>query len=134
MTLILCPCCSGKPFSRCCAPYLKGTEKPRTVEKLMRSRYSAYALSGYGDYLYATWHPQTRVGISPEALSAPSVSWQSLDIRETQVQGNFGYVEFMARYLAEDGQLKDHHERSRFVRMKGQWLYLDGDVDTQRAS
>ena len=39
----MCPCCSGKEYSECCEPIIKGTRKAATPAELMRSRYSAYA-------------------------------------------------------------------------------------------
>ena len=46
-----CACGSGKLFSNCCSPFLSGKALPKTVKQLMRSRYAAFALSGYGQYL-----------------------------------------------------------------------------------
>jgi SEC-C motif domain protein len=37
-----CNCGSGKSFSECCEPVLKGKRKPVTAEELMRARYSAF--------------------------------------------------------------------------------------------
>ena len=48
-----CPCASNLTFDRCCEPYLAGKKAPETAEKLMRSRFSAYALAR-ADYLAAT--------------------------------------------------------------------------------
>ena len=39
----LCPCGSGKKYSECCEPIIKGTILAPTPEALMRSRYTAYA-------------------------------------------------------------------------------------------
>jgi len=89
----------------------------------MRSRYSAYVLKR-SDYLAATWHPSTR----PASLdvSADDTQWQRLEIVATEKGGsgdNDGVVEFAAYY--QGGQL---HERSRFLKEEGKWLYVDGDI------
>ena len=34
----LCPCGSGKKYSECCEPVIKGTVKAKTAEELMRAR------------------------------------------------------------------------------------------------
>ena len=38
----LCPCGSGKDYAECCEKIIKGTEKAKTAEALMRARYTAY--------------------------------------------------------------------------------------------
>ena len=92
----------------------------------MRSRYSAYA-TGQPDYVFRTWHPQTRpVDISP--LSG--VTWVDLQVMKTVDGGacdDTGTVEFRARYHSTDGK---HvlHETSRFERRAGRWVYVDGDI------
>ena len=76
----LCICGSGKLFFKCCAPLLKGTHPAKTPEQLMRSRYSAYALGGYGDYLLETWFPATAKGLTVEALSLRTCEWVELEV------------------------------------------------------
>jgi SEC-C motif-containing protein len=92
----------------------------------MRSRFSAFAL-GLADYLLASWHPSTR----PKTLKLdPDVVWRRLQIVDTVAGGADdaeGIVEFRASYRdAEGAGLL--HERSRFVRADGRWLYLDGEA------
>ena len=45
-----CYCGNSIPFQDCCEPYIKGITNAPTAEKLMRSRYSAFA-TGAADYL-----------------------------------------------------------------------------------
>lgn len=89
----------------------------------MRSRYSAYVL-GLIDYLLATWHPSTAPGV---LLLAP-VQWMGLEVRHTQMAGDAGVVEFVAR-CKTNGRAERMIETSRFVRQDGRWLYIDGDVE-----
>jgi len=51
----LCPCHSGEKYKKCCQPYHKGIF-PSNAQKLMRSRYSAFAL-GLAEYIMTTTHP-----------------------------------------------------------------------------
>jgi len=91
----------------------------------MRSRYTAYSL-GRDDYLQGTWHPATRQNGGP---CAP-VRWIGLTIVRTQAGGegdSEGVVEFVARYKVA-GRAHRLHETSRFVRVEGRWVYLDGEV------
>ena len=76
-------------------------------------------------YLLATWHPDTR----PRELELdPDVRWTGLDVLAT-TRGSMldaeGTVEFRASYVV-DGRSDAQHENSRFVRVDGRWLYLDG--------
>lgn len=120
-----CPCGSGETYGGCCGPVHRG-ELALTAEALMRSRYTAFAI-GDERHLLATWHPRTR-----PSDSAPdrTLTWTGLEIVATEAGGiddDTGVVEFRAhwRTSAERGIL---HERSRFERVRGRWMYLDGDV------
>jgi SEC-C motif domain protein len=99
---------------------------PVTAEALMRSRFDAFA-RGDVDHLLASWHPSTR----PDALELePDVEWRRLQIVDTVAGGPDdaeGVVEFRASYRAPDGAGL-LHERSRFARIDGRWVYVDGDI------
>lgn len=90
----------------------------------MRSRYSAFALGDVA-YLLRTWDPSTR----PETLTLdPGQRWQRLEIVDTEGGGLLhteGTVEFRAHYR-QGGRRGVLHERSRFRRHDGRWVYLDG--------
>lgn len=124
-----CPCHSGKTFEKCCQVFLDGNKKPPTVAKLMRSRYSAFSLGGYGEYLFATWHPAYRGQLNAYELSIRSTDWIGLKIISSNQQGEKGEVEFIARFRNSDGTTSTHHEHSSFTREKGMWLYCDGLVE-----
>lgn len=93
----------------------------------MRSRFSAFAL-GHADYLLATWHRDTR----PRRLELDDdIVWRRLQIVDTDAGGrddDNGVVEFRAQYELR-GTRGLLHERSRFLRSGGRWLYVDGDVE-----
>ena len=124
MTTNLCPCNSNKPFKVCCEPLLQCQKVAKTPAQLMRSRYSAYALGGYGDYLLETWLPGAATGLSAVELSVRSVTWVELTVLSKSQQGETGFVEFEASYLDEAGQRVVHHEKSVFSRVKGRWFYV----------
>jgi SEC-C motif-containing protein len=91
----------------------------------MRSRYSAYVL-GLQAYLRDTWHPRTR----PASIDAdpPGLTWLGLDLRRpAQQDETHATVEFVARNTLA-GRAYRLHEVSRFERVAGQWLYVDGDI------
>ncbi|MEV8369811.1 YchJ family metal-binding protein [Microbacterium sp. NPDC064584] len=118
-----CPCGSGASFDGCCAPMLRGESSP-TPEQLMRSRYTAFVV---GDTAHParSWHPRTR----PEEIAIdPDVRWTGLQIIDAPpADGDTGVVEFRAEWI-QDGDRGALHERSRFVRLRGRWVYVDGDV------
>lgn len=119
-----CPCGTGLTYGECCGRLHDGTVRAATAEQLMRSRYSAFAVGDAG-YLLDTWHPSTR----PRSLDLdPDVRWTGLDVLASSggsMLETAGTVEFVARYVV--GQTPGaQHERSRFARVDGRWLYLDG--------
>ena len=123
-----CPCGKGKPFLQCCGRYLQGVVHAKTPLQLMRSRYTAYALGGYGDYLLQTWFPATAQGLDPVALSQRELEWLRLEVLETVQRGDNAEVEFRAHYRRADGSPGMMHERSTFKRNSGRWFYVGGRV------
>lgn len=90
----------------------------------MRSRYTAFVIIDEA-YLLWTWHPETSPG--PLELD-PEQRWTGLEVLVTTGGGlvdQEGTVEFRASSSA--GVL---HERSRFARVDGRWVYVDGDQVT----
>lgn len=121
-----CPCGSGRAVEACCGQYHEGASAP-DAERLMRSRYSAFVL-GLEDYLLATWHPSTRpAGLELDATPRPQ--WLGLTIKShTPLDDTHATVEFIARYKL-NGRAFKQHETSRFERVEGEWLYIDGEVN-----
>ncbi|GAA2413278.1 YchJ family protein [Streptomyces coeruleorubidus] len=121
MTMRSCPCGLPEAYGDCCGRYHSGTTAAPTAEALMRSRYSAFVKGDTG-YLLRTWHPRTR----PGTLELdPGMRWTGLEILDTSDGSAFhsaGTVEFRASYRG--GSL---HERSRFERVDGAWVYVDGE-------
>lgn len=118
-----CPCLSGEAYGGCCGPSHRGEADAPTAERLMRSRFSAYAV-GDAAYVLRTWHPSTR----PASLDLdPGLRWYRLDIVGASRGGLLdqdGTVEFRARYRHPDGA-GEQHELSRFRRVDGRWVYVD---------
>lgn len=116
-----CPCGSGPVYEACCQPLHHGERQAATAEELMRSRYSAYA-TGNVDYVFRTWHPRTR----PANLTVDAgIVWTGLTVTDVVAGGpedDTGEVEFTASY--DDDAM---HERSRFERRGGRWVYVGGD-------
>jgi SEC-C motif-containing protein len=131
-----CPCGrlggagkAGKPlaYGACCGRWLEPSAQsatPPDAESLMRSRYSAFVLERAA-YLQTSWVASHR----PESIAFdPAIRWLGLDVRGHRVTSDTtAEVEFVARQKPATGPAVRLHERSRFVREAGHWLYLDGE-------
>jgi SEC-C motif-containing protein len=119
-----CPCGLPAPYGECCGRFHVGLAAAPTAELLMRSRYSAFVVLDEA-YLLKTWDPATR----PSGLDLdPDLRWTGLEILDTTDGSPFhtaGTVTFRARYTSR-GKPGALHERSRFARHGGAWVYVDG--------
>lgn len=122
---MLCPCGSHQTYETCCGPYHSAQQTPQTPLALMRSRYSAYALA-LENYLLKTWHSSTR----PKKIKIiDGKVWTKLEILDTAMDLHdlhLGYVEFIAHYQTSDFTQDKQQEKSRFIKEKGEWFYVDG--------
>ncbi|AMV72318.1 YchJ family protein [Desulfuromonas carbonis] len=124
-----CPCGSGRDYAACCEPIIAGRTPAATPEQLMRARYSAHVKVEI-DFLYASTHPDHREGYDHEGTRtwAQDSEWHGLQILETVDGGTGakeGEVEFVARFRDQSG-LRSHHERARFLKKSGKWLFTEG--------
>ncbi len=119
-----CSCGSALAYAACCGRWHKGEPVP-TAEALMRSRYAAF-VRGDARYLLDTWHPSTR---PPTIMFDPKQKWLGFKIVASGTTAeDAAEVEFIARYRIGLASAKRLHERSRFVREGGRWLYVDGEM------
>ena len=125
MSEVMCPCGSGQMLEACCGRWHTGIPAP-DAESLMRSRYSAFVL-GLENYLLTTWHLDTRPA-EVELDAPPRPQWLGLAIKaHTSLDDNHATVEFVARYKL-NGRAFKLHETSRFERVGGRWLYVEGEI------
>lgn len=123
MSRSACPCGSDRNYQDCCGTYHSGRSTAPTAEALMRSRFSAFATKDEA-YLLRSWHPTTR---PTHVEFDPAQQWTELHILSTtggSLLHTEGTVEFRADYRVQ-GRPGSMHERSRFVRDNGNWVYLD---------
>jgi SEC-C motif-containing protein len=119
-----CPCGLAATYGECCGRFHTGPATAPTAERLMRSRYSAFVVRDE-QYLLNTRHPDTR---PPSVHLDPAVRWTGLEILDTTDGTAFhttGTVTFRAHFI-QDGRPGVQHERSRFARDDGAWVYVDG--------
>ncbi len=124
-----CLCDSGQPFKKCCERFLNKSAVAATPKQLMRSRYTAYALGNYGEYLMNTWLPESSKGHTVASLSEKNMEWVKLEILNSQQKADEGKVEFNAYYKSDDDSPGILHEKSAFRRIDGCWYYVEGEVD-----
>lgn len=134
---IACPCTSGKPYANCCEPFHQG-QLPDTALKLMRSRFSAYALC-LPQYIILTTHPaspgfnhdvdQWSKQISEFSLNTEFKSLEILHFQETEP---FATVTFVA-HLIQDKKDVSFTERSYFEKTREKWLYRSGQLSEGHA-
>ena len=119
-----CYCGNSIPFQDCCEPYIKGIANAPTAEKLMRSRYSAFA-TGAADYLVNTTHISKRRFHNKKDILAWSQAnkWLKLEV----LTSSENTVTFNAYYLDENLKAQVHYEHSTFKLENGLWFYVDGE-------
>lgn len=121
-----CPCGLSQSYAKCCGSYHAGIAQADSPERLMRSRYTAFAI-GDAAYLLRTWHPSTR----PKSLELdPALTWKRLLVESSTggaLGADRGTVTFTA--IARDAEGRHlQREHSRFLREQGSWFYVDGDA------
>lgn len=119
-----CYCGNAALFQDCCEPFIKGVVNAPTAEKLMRSRYSAFATSA-ADYLVNTTHISKRRLHNKKDILAWSKAnkWLKLEV----LVATETTVTFKAYYLDENLKAQVHYEHSTFKLENGIWFYVDGE-------
>lgn len=127
-----CPCGTGKSYTVCCKPFHQG-QLPDNALKLMRSRYSAYALN-LPAYIISTTHPNRQhfsynVTDWSQKIIAFSLNTQfnKLTILDFQDGDPFATVTFVA-HLSQNKKDASFTEKSLFEKINGKWLYLSGQI------
>jgi len=100
----------------------------------MKSRYSAYA-ADFPDYIIKTTHPDnpdfttdTKQWRESIRLFIKQTDFLNLKIQEYIQKEEEAYVTFVA--TLSSGELQ---EKSRFLKISGKWLYVDGEFTVQAA-
>lgn len=127
-----CPCGTGSVYKVCCKPFHQG-ELPDTALKLMRSRYSAYALN-LPEYIITTTHPKNPDFIHDTKKWSQKISefclntdFNKLEILDFQDKDPFATVTFVA-HLSQNNKDISFTEKSSFEKLNGKWLYHTGQV------
>lgn len=107
----------------------RGAPSP-SPERLMRSRFSAYAL-GLVDHVLDTTHPAGSIWRPDRAAWAADIDsfcreteFVRLSVMETGEHEGDPTVTFEAQ-LRQHGRLRPFVEHSRFRQLDGRWMYLE---------
>ncbi|MGE5410977.1 MAG: YchJ family protein [Clostridiales bacterium] len=130
-----CPCGSGKNYSECCEPFIKGQKTVQKAEELMRARYSAYAMHEI-DYILDTNHPEKRDEVDRESVTKWSsesewLGFKILNCSKGEPEDTEGEIEFVASYIQKSIK-QDHHELSTFKKLDDTWYFYDGKLVSQK--
>lgn len=127
-----CPCGSGNSYTECCKPFHDGV-LPENALKLMRSRYSAYALN-LPAYIIKTTHPASpqfkpdqRRWLKAIADFSTHTVFNKLEVLEFHENGDFAIVTFAA-HLTQDESDASFVEKSYFEKHQGKWFYRSGQI------
>lgn len=94
------------------------SNKILTPEDLMRSRYEAFVKMD-GEYLAYSTTQETQIDMS----GYKDIEWLRLDV----IKAYDNIVEFKAFYR-ENENMSLIHEISSFVKVDGEWKYVDGKI------
>ena len=128
-----CPCGSGEKYKKCCGIFHKGAN-PKNALLLMKSRYSAYATSN-AKYIIETTHkdnPDFTDNIkeweNDILIFCNNTKFIGLEILEFIDDENESYVMLKANMI-QQGNDVSFIEKSRFLKVDGKWLYVDGKFE-----
>ncbi len=124
----MCLCHSKKPYDECCKRYHDGA-LPEDALTLMRSRYSAYALS-LADYVMQTTHQATHSADWRQSILefGQKTQFESLAILDFADDRERATVTFRAG-LSESGRDVSFTEKSQFIKKGGRWLYVAAESE-----
>lgn len=125
-----CSCGSEKKYKKCCKPFHNGIY-PNLAVELMKSRFCAYAIND-AEYIISTTHNTNKDFTNDIQTWSNSISdfcenteFIKVDILE-EINGEFeSFVTFKA-HLIQDGRDASFIEKSRFIKEKNKWFYVDG--------
>jgi SEC-C motif-containing protein len=129
-----CPCGSTKKYKKCCKTFHDKIIFPKTALELMKSRYSAYATSN-AKYIIETTHkdnPDFTDNIkeweNDILIFCNNTKFIGLEILEFIDDENESYVMLKANMI-QQGNDVSFIEKSRFLKVDGKWLYVDGKFE-----
>jgi SEC-C motif domain protein len=129
---LTCPCHSKKLYINCCKVFHDKSKIPNPQE-LMRSRYSAYAMT-MPDYIIETthknstsFHKDINKWKSQIIDFCKTTDFYDLKIHHFISFENQAFVTFTA-FLKNGDKDITFTEKSTFIKENGRWYYLNGEI------
>ena len=114
-----CPCGSNKKYKKCCQVYHKGAIA-KTALELMKSRYSAFAVSDI-KYIINTSTFQKDFDDLKEFS-------QNTEFRKLEILDNTNNTVTFKATIYCDGLDSSFSEKSTFVNIHKKWYYESGEI------
>lgn len=126
----LCPCGSSKKYKKCCKTFHDGIIFPKTALELMKSRFSAFAVSN-SKYIISTTHKENP-DFTDDLKSwnediinfSKNTRFERLEVLDF-IEDVESFVTFKAT-LFQDNRDISFTEKSRFLKADDKWQYVDG--------
>ncbi len=127
----LCPCGSFKKYKKCCKIFHDKIQSPKTALELMKSRFSAFCVSN-SNYIISTTHennPDFTLDLKSwtnDILDfSKNTKFEKLEILEFLEDEKESFVTFKATLFQDKNDIS-FIEKSRFLKVKDKWFYVDG--------
>lgn len=128
----LCPCGSLKKYKKCCKIFHDNIKKPSNALELMKSRFSAYAFE-QSEYIIKTTYKDnpdfsTNISVWKEEIEmfSKNKNFEKLEILNFEESEFEAFVTFKATLFQNNNDIS-FIEKSRFKKLDGIWLYVDGE-------
>jgi len=128
----LCPCGSLKKYKKCCKIFHDNIKKPSNALELMKSRFSAYAFE-QSEYIIKTTYKDnpdfsTNISVWKEEIKmfSKNTNFEKLEILNFEESEFEAFVTFKATLFQNNNDIS-FIEKSRFKKLDGIWLYVDGE-------
>ena len=130
----LCPCGSTKKYKKCCKTFHDKITLPKTALELMKSRYSAYVTSNT-KYIIETTHKENpdftenkkewEQDVFDFCKNTKFIELEIIEFIDDEIES---FVKFKANMI-QNGNDVSFIEKSRFLKVEGIWLYVDGKFE-----
>ncbi|MFY4807423.1 YchJ family protein [Aliarcobacter butzleri] len=128
----LCLCGSLKKYKKCCKIFHDNIKKPSNALELMKSRFSAYAFE-QSEYIIKTTYKDnpdfsTNISVWKEEIEmfSKNTNFEKLEILNFEESEFEAFVTFKATLFQNNNDIS-FIEKSRFKKLDGIWLYVDGE-------
>jgi len=128
-----CPCNSGMQHINCCHPFIALNCYPSNPVELLRARFCAIHIGGYGEFLLKSIHRAVSTDYSIQQLSQRLLQYQDFKIVEVEEVPHATLiklsVEIMANGLKETRPYVHlhHNERVLITTDNGEYKYLTSE-------